>query len=34
MTLFASLAAADLLRPGSEAIDVGRVRAILEQFHG
>ena len=30
MTLFASLAAADLLRPGSEAIDVGRVRAILE----
>ena len=30
MTLFASLAAADLLRPGSEAIDVGRVRATLE----
>jgi predicted NBD/HSP70 family sugar kinase len=30
MTLFESLAAADLLRPGSEAIDVRRVRAIVE----
>lgn len=30
MTLFESLAATDLLRSGSEAIDVGRVRSTLE----